>query len=84
MHITQVRAAGDKYVIVDADIGPGMRDKGIYYIRREVWDHLEAAGRIDSELELMRHADVVYDPVTNTITKNRWPDIEAAIAEMFE
>lgn len=84
MHITRLRAAGDKYVIVEADIGPGMRDKGIYYIRREVWDHLEAVGRTDSELELLWHADVVYDPVTNTITKNRYPDIEAAIAEIFK
>ena len=84
MHITQIRSTGPKYLIIEADIGPGMRDKGIYYIRKEIWEYWEKTGAILTELELLQHADVVYDPVTNTITKNRWPDIEAAIAEMFE
>lgn len=70
-----------EYVKVEADIGPRQRDKVIYYIRKEIWVNM-TGDEIQSELQMMQHSDVAYDPVTNTILKNRFPDFDTMIAVM--
>ena len=82
MRITAANEKG-QYVKVEAEVGPGRRDRAVFYIRKELWVNM-TGDELQSNLHLTQLADVVYDPVTNTIVKNRFPNFDTMIEVMSE
>lgn len=80
MKITKTSMSpNDRYVKVEANVGCGERDRGIYYIRNENWIKLESDPhwKNTSDLFLLQMADAAWDPITNTLIKNRFPDLDS-------